>query len=327
MKKIFTSMIIALAAMNANAQTESYTAVTADGMATEFSSIIDANGVATNAANGQSIVNKSTANVDMTAVGGSLPATVGSGQDINPDGTVNSWASITWGSKNQGDISFYYIAGTGVPYVVLTAKEIVTDSVRTGVYKADYAYYAPDGSKGLPLTGLYYKFTTKVAGKMKVGVWINKGNRNMFIVEESSKLPIAYKAEGYINGQNTTDATGTSVKKYLTPDQVDSIHKAAKVNATTGVDTAPYVVGAGNQNFWGYLTFNTEAGKTYWVFLESAQIGFQSYEFTPGGDSGVEDTTVDIPEENVPLFNLAGQQVNKSYKGIIVKKGNKFINR
>jgi hypothetical protein len=323
MKKLFTLVAIALSVMSANAQTESYTAVDQTGLATEFSSIIDVNGVATNESDGKSFVTTATTNVDMLAVGGALPATItgSAAQDINADGTVNSWASITWASKNQSDINFYYIAGAGVPYVALSAAEITTDGVGTGTYKAAYTTYLPDGTNGMPITGLYYKLTAKVAGSMKVGVWINKGNRNTYVVEESSKLPVAYSAEGYINGQNEN-----GVKKYLSSAQVDSIHKAAKVDATTGVDSAPYIIGAGNQPFWGYLIFTAEAGKSYWIFIDNAQIGFQGFTFTPS-TTGINETVNDNEVKNVPLYNMAGQRVDSSYKGIIIEKGKKYLNR
>ena len=43
-----------------------------------------------------------------------------------------------------------------------------------------------------------------------------------------------------------------------------------------------YVIGNGNQNFWGWLTFDVEAGEEYWVFQHSSQIGFGGFEFYEG---------------------------------------------
>lgn len=324
MKKIFTLISAALCVIGVNAQ-ESYTAATLSGntatMATEFSSVVDASGVAANASDGKSIVKISTTNVSLEAVGGTVPASLsGAAQDINSDGSVNSWSPISWSAASQGDISFYYVKGTGNPYTAISAEEIVTDGTPTGTYKAKYTTYLPDGSKGMPISGLYYKFTPKVAGSLKVGVWSNKGNRNTFVVDESTKLPVAYTAEGYINGQN--DALGA--KKYLTAAQVDSIHRVMKVDST-GTDKAPYVIGGGNQNFWGYVTFSVEAGKSYWLFQDTAQIGFKGFTFTSSATGISEIATDDNAANDGRLFNLAGQVVDKSYRGIVVKKGKKFM--
>jgi hypothetical protein len=322
MKKIFTFVSIALMAISAHAQ-ETYTAVTAEGLATEFSSVIDAaTSKATNVTDGKSVIAISTANVTLEAVGGTTPATKGSGSDINADGTVNSWNDITWTSKNQGDISFYYVAGTGNPYTKLAAEEIMTDGTPTGTYRAAYTFYVADGSNGLPVTGLYYKFTPKVAGTFKVGVWSNKGNRNTFVVDESTKLPIAYTAEGYINGQNNTDGT----KKYLTAEEIQTIHNSMKVD-TTGVDTAPYVIGGGNQAFWGYVSFKAEANKSYLLFQHSSQIGFQGFTFTAGDAAGISTVSTQTATKNQTRYNLSGQQVNSSYRGMVIMNGQKFINR
>lgn len=46
-----------------------------------------------------------------------------------------------------------------------------------------------------------------------------------------------------------------------------------------------------------------------------------------GTTAGVNSVTTDEADANAPVFNLAGQRVNNSFKGIVVKNGKKFINR
>ncbi|MBR5060622.1 MAG: hypothetical protein IKX24_00595, partial [Prevotella sp.] len=90
MKKIFTLIAVALTTMGANAQTESYKPINvgADGtitLAPEFANIIDADGNATNVADGKSIATINTANMTVEAVGGATIA-----NKIDPDNpTVN----------------------------------------------------------------------------------------------------------------------------------------------------------------------------------------------------------------------------------------------
>ncbi len=323
MKKIFTLIAVALATMSVNAQTETYTAITRDAetkvmtLSDEFKAVLPLNedgtygDVATNADSRGSVVVMKTASVTVEAVGGSTPADVPdvagdnttTHVDINADGTVNSWSEIKWQQKNQGDINWAWIQGTGNPAAAIEAEVVMTDDVPATYIDADgvehtkyrplYTFYKPDGSLGVPEMGLYYKFTATTAGTIKIGTWVNKGNRRTYVVDASTALPIAYKAEGYINGQNhkilpegATDSV--SVKKYLSSEEIDSIHKAAKVNAETGEDSEPYIIGAGNQPFFGYITFEMEAGKTYYVFCESTQLGFNGWEFTAAPAAGPE---------------------------------------
>ena len=312
MKKLLALIFVALCTISIEAQ-EKYVAIERNAetgaytLSKEFKAVLPLNedgtygDVATNKDSRGSVVVMKTASVTVEAVGGSIPAQVpdvagdntATHVDINPDGTVNSWDDIKWQQKSQGDINWAWIQGTGTPAAKIEAEAIMTDDVpatyvdENGVehtkYRPVYTLYNPDGSLGVPEVGLYYKVTATKNGSIKIGVWVNKGNRNTYVVDAATALPVAYKAMGYINGQNETylqgDGTEASRKKYLTAEEIESIHKAAKVNAETGEDSAPYVIGAGNQPFFGNIAFNMEAGKTYYVFCESSQIGFNGWQF------------------------------------------------
>lgn len=46
-----------------------------------------------------------------------------------------------------------------------------------------------------------------------------------------------------------------------------------------------------------------------------------------GTTAGVNSITTDEADANAPVFNLAGQRVNNSFKGVVIQNGKKFINR
>jgi len=320
MKKIFTLVGVTLCAMSANAQ-DVYNAIVDGKLATEFAAVAgEKGGVANNVADGKSIITMTAGKATVTAVGGTTPANAdGGAQQITPGevidaenhiyetASVEAWNDINWGLKNQGDIDFWYVTGTGNPYVKMNAVENSKEGEWLGTYKADYVYYNPDGSLGMPITGLYYKFTASAAGAFKVKVWANKGNRKTFVVNAKTQKAERLLASGYINGVNDADGK----KKLLTVEQVDSVHhvyiwgdyekklaagpgegqtqedfdaKMAELKAETEATEADrqFVIGNGNQNFWGWLTFDVEAGEEYWVFQHSSQIGFGGFEFHEG---------------------------------------------
>ena len=318
MKKIFTLISMAFLAMSANAQ-DVYNAIVDGKLNTEFAAVAgEGGGVANNAADGKSIVTITVGKATVTAVGGTTPANAdGGGQQITPGAvldaekhlyevaSVEAWNEIKWEKGNQGDIDFWYIKGSGNPYVKMNAVENSKDDEWLGNYKADYVYYEPDGSVGLPITGLYYKFTASAAGAFKVKVWANKGNRKTFVVNAKTMKAERLLASGYINGVN--DEAGK--KKMLSVEEVDAEHhkyiygnyeaEKEKFDAGTSSKTAEemaqmkadadamaverqFVIGNGNQNFWGWLTFDVEAGEEYWVFQHSSQIGFGGFEFYEG---------------------------------------------
>ena len=317
MKKIFTLMSVAFCALTAQAQ-DVYNAIVDGKLAPEFAAVAGENGgVANNAADGKSIITLTAGKATVTAVGGTTPANDvekgGAAQQITPGAAVagkenvyevaavGAWNDIKWDRKNQGDIDFWYIAGTGNPYVNFYAKQNSKDGeLVDGSYSADYVYYEPDGSLGMPITGLYYKFTASAQGAFKVKVWANKGNRKTFVVNAKTMKAERLLASGYINGVNDADGK----KKLLTVEQVDSVHhvyiygnyEAAvaagekteeelatmKEEADKNAAERQYVIGNGNQNFWGWLTFDVEAGEEYWVCQHSSQIGFGGFEFHEG---------------------------------------------
>ena len=304
---------------------ENYNAIVDGKLAPEFAAVAgDNGGVANNSANGKSIITIQAGKATVTAVGGTTPAndeTIGgAAQQIVPGAAiegkentyevaeVKAWNDITWGLKNQGDIDFWYVTGTGNPYVNMYCVQNTKDGeLVENSYKADYVFYEPDGSLGMPITGLYYKFTASAQGAFKVKVWANKGNRKTFVVNAKTMKAERLLASGYINGVN--DESGK--KKLLTVEQVDSVHhiyiwgdyenklaagpgedqtqedfdaKMAELKAECEKNEAErqYVIGNGNQNFWGWLTFDVEPGEEYWVFQHSSQIGFGGFEFHEG---------------------------------------------
>lgn len=307
---------------------ESYSAIVDGKLAPEFAAVAgDNGGVANNTADGKSIITITAGKATVTAVGGTTPANdteIGGGaQQIVPGtpvegkentyvvASVGAWNDVSWGMKNQGDIDFWYVTGTGNPYVNMYCVQNSKDGeLVEGSYKADYVFYEPDGSLGMPITGLYYKFTASAQGAFKVKVWANKGNRKTFVVNANTKKAERLYASGYINGVNAADGK----KKLLTVQQVDSVHneyvypnylKAIRDNEANEAAGQPakwsaeqldsikateeptaierqFVIGNGNQNFWGWLTFDVEPGEEYWVFQHSSQIGFGGFEFHEG---------------------------------------------
>ena len=353
MKKIFTLISVALVAISANAQTESFLAVDQDGnMVSVYASVIDEKNVATNVVNGNSVVKFGTANVEVEAVGSGVPAdkvdpddpTANIGQDIsigaviNEDEhtyelvSINSTKEIKWEVKNQGDINFFYIAGTGNPAVSMYAKQNSKDGDWVdNAYSVVVVPFDP-ATGGEPLSGLYYKFTTKVDGALKVGIWANKGNRTTFLVDGDNKQPSEYLVEGYVNGQNyTQDDVDAGIakeeqigqKKWLSNEEIVALNTSGN----------PWIIGPGNQNFWGNVIIDAKAGKTYWLFQGNSQIGFQGYTFAPNAkkedlvETGVKAIKNIAAANDAPVYNLAGQRVSAATKGLLIKNGKKFINK
>lgn len=326
MKKTTLFAVAAMAATTLSAQTvESFYAVdintTDEGTTT---TLIDcfANAVIETTS---SEVLFGTDNLSGVALGGTTP------KDVNETEAGvfpgwSAWNDVKWEAKQQNlddnkTVYFGYVAGTGNPYTAIEGEAVQSNGVPTGAWRPKYTYYAPDGSNGLPVSGLYYKLTPAQDGELCVAVWVNKGNRNTYVVDAANALPVAYSAQGYINGQNEQLEDGSNAKRFLTAADIAELH-AGKINAD-GVDTAPYVIGAGNQPFWGYLTFAVEAGHSYLVFNDSSQIGFAGYEYTFEGGVGIASVQTSAP---AVIFNIRGERVEEMKAGqTYIVNGKKVI--
>ena len=287
MKKIFTLITMALVAMNINAQ-DVYDAVVDGKLAPEFAAVAgEDGGVANNASNGRSVITITKGQATCTAVGGTTPAPNteigGDALQIVPgaclEGTentyevaqVDAWNDINWGIKTQSDIDFSYVTGTGTPYVQMLCVQNSKDGeLIENSYSTDYFYYKPDGSWGIPMSGLYYTLKATATGAFRVKVALDKGIHDTYVVNTSTMKAERVLASGYIDGVND----GEGNKKLLAYDEVEAM------NEEMGEDYQ-YVIGNG-EAFWGWLSFDAQEGETYWLFQKDAQIGFGGFEFYEG---------------------------------------------
>lgn len=322
MKKIFTLISLALVAMSSSAQTEAWTVNNEDGtLKAEYTANEDITQM--------SVVSFSTTSVKGTHTSGPV---AGYEDGALVDGKLNEKFDNSWGKISKKDLSndgsvapFYYVQGKGNPVNLekIAFEEIMTDGVGTGNYRAkwDDAYYQADGSAGLPKNGTYVTLTPSVDGTLKVGAWINKGSRDIYVVKASDAKALVMGTEvnisGYINGQNNEVEDDSPLKGY------PKFQEEIATKGTEGTDA--FVVGAGNQASWVYLTFKATANETYYVFNKNTQLGFHGFEFTPGDATGISNITAGNKAKKSVRYNLAGQQVGASYKGIVIVNGKKMI--
>jgi len=83
-----------------------------------------------------------------------------------------------------------------------------------------------------------------------------------------------------------------------------------------------------NTNTWE-ITAAEAGSKTIKMTRNSASTNLFITKFviTRGGASGIENVEVVTPVKNNAIYNLSGQKVDASYKGIIIVNGKKFFNK
>lgn len=134
------------------------------------------------------------------------------------------------------------------------------------------------GCGKLPLHGMYLKVMAKASGMMKMGVYINKGNHPLYIVEESTIMELENQDIG-VEFYYQNNGFGAMVRGTMPDDYIIQ-------HTNSGTQNRPAL---------GYITFPVEAGKSYYVFNPRSQVGLYGFYFTTGASNEVTATVTVNP--------------------------------
>ena len=148
-------------------------------------------------------------------------------------------------------------------------------------------YCEGNGVNGTLTGGSVYYFEPSINGSITVGFVLNAGKA--FYVQESDGTNVTFTCTN-AEGESITLDNGGTVEEKLTG---------------------------------GLATFAVTSGKKYAVYCTGSKLGFYGFKFE-GGTDGIASVKV-AAEQNVPLYNLAGQKVDKSCKGVVIQNGKKVV--
>jgi hypothetical protein len=351
MKKIFTLISAALMAVSVNAQTESYVAIDEDAnLAPEFTG---ATWVGTDL-----VATITTANVTVKGLSSKVPTDIENQTDPNLSWTNETWPEDCWGEAswsqaNKNKNIWYYDAdgnqvhafqfrsvwGKGNPVTGFVSEAVFADGEFAGKYRPNYDgfYFVPGVSTSVPVSGEYFEFTANVDGMFKVGFYTPNGaNRYMYIVEKSTVRTLSlseFKVEGYVNGCDNLDGSPMWQASILVNEDYSigdaDFNQSYKDGELTHVNQL-------NQPKYGWFVFDAKAGETYMIFGPNYQFGFRGFDFTPGAtiadytptDPTGQTTAIStIKADNAKAvrYNMAGQKVDESFKGVVIENGRKVM--
>lgn len=243
---------------------------------------------------------------------------------LNADGSANE----AWQKKfnaNKLEVlsevdTLYYMPKTGNPSI---AYKDFYDYNGDGdpVHRVVDQMWTPGCGK-LPAKGCYYKITSAVDGKIRFGFRLsnNLNQKNFYIVDSSTESEgyktinsADLKIKGYRQNKNyefekgNTSAAGEFLDVTLTENYL-------LTHENWGSDT--------NRQFFGYATWTAKAGVDYYVFSPNCQLGFFSVGIIT--TTGISDIVVE-KAQNDAIYNIAGQRVSGSAKGLVIKNGKKYF--
>ncbi|MEE1345458.1 MAG: hypothetical protein U0K49_11775 [Segatella copri] len=226
-----------------------------------------------------------------------LIAAVALAASVNAQGTY----AVQVGDKvNAGDkitsvknVTLTYMENAGIAF----ADGKATDNWADGDFTA-YVCGKNSGKlvSGAEPTGCAYKFETTKAGSLTVAVQLN-ATKGFHILDAdfAEVAPASYNLPSAKDGES---------QKFTLNEKNENII-AAKSN--------------------GIVTFNVAAGGTYYVLAAGTKMGFFGFKYTIGTSTGISSVNAAAAKKNGKTYNMAGQEVSSSAKGIVIKNGKKYV--
>ena len=225
-----------------------------------------------------------------------LIAAVAMAASMNAQGTY----AVQEGDKvNAGDqitsvenITLTYMENAGTAFADGKATDNWAD--------ADFGAYVCGKNNGKLVsdaepTGCVYKFETVKAGSVTVGVQLG-GTKGFHILDAdfAEVAPASY---------NLPAAKDGASQEFTQNEKGENII-AAKSNGT--------------------VTFSVAEGGTYYVLAAGTRMGFYGFKYEAGTSTGISSIEA-VAKNDGKTYNMAGQQVSGSFKGLVIKNGKKFV--
>ena len=148
---------------------------------------------------------------------------------------------------------------------------------------------------GAEPTGCVYKFETVKAGSVTVGVQLG-GTKGFHILD--------------------ADFAEVAPASYNLPAAKDGDSQEFTQN-----EKGENIIGAKSN---GTVTFSVAEGGTYYVLAAGTKMGFYGFKYKVGTSTGI--SSIEAAAKNDgKTYNMAGQQVSGSFKGLVIKNGKKYV--
>lgn len=226
-----------------------------------------------------------------------LIAAVALAASVNAQGTY----AVQVGDKVNGGDKITSVENITLTYMENDGTAFADGKATTNWADADFTAYVCGKNSGklhsdAEPTGCAYKFETVKAGSVTVAVQLN-ADKGFHILD-------ANFAEVTPGSYNLPSAKDGESQKFTQNEKNENII-AAKSN--------------------GIVTFNVAAGGTYYVLAAGTKMGFYGFKYTIGTSTGISSVNAAAAKKNGKTYNMAGQEVSSSAKGIVIKNGKKYV--
>ena len=225
-----------------------------------------------------------------------LIAAVALAASVNAQGTY----AVQVGDKvNAGD-KITSVKNVTLTYMENDGTAFADGKATTNLADADFTAYVCGKNSGklhsdAEPTGCAYKFETVKAGSVTVAVQLN-ADKGFHILDANfaEVAPASYNLPAAKDGASQEFTQNVKGENII----------AVKSNGT--------------------VTFSVAAGGTYYVLAAGTKMGFYGFKYEVGTSTGISSVNA-AAKKNGKTYNMAGQEVSSSAKGIVIKNGKKYV--
>ena len=225
-----------------------------------------------------------------------LIATVAMATSMNAQGTY----AVQIGDNVKAGDQISSVENITLTYMENDGVEFAAGKKTTNWADADFGAYVCGKNSGKLVsdaapTGCGYKFETAKAGSVTVAVQLS-GNKGFHILDAdfAEVAPASYNLPAAKDGDS---------QEFTQNEKGENII-AAKSNGT--------------------VTFSVAEGGTYYVLAAGTKMGFFGFKYEAGTSTGISSIEA-ASAQHGKTYNMAGQQVSGSFKGLVIKNGKKFV--
>ena len=225
-----------------------------------------------------------------------LIAAVAMAASMNAQGTY----AVQVGDNVKAGDKITSVENITLTYMENAGTDFAAGKATTNWADADFKAYVYGNNSGKLVsgaepTGCVYKLETAKAGSLIVGVQLN-ANKGFHILDAAfaEVTPVSYNLPSAKDGDSQTFAQNEKGENIV----------SAKSN--------------------GVVKINVAEGGTYYILAAGTKLGFYGFKYEVGTSTGISSIEA-TSAQNGKTYNMAGQLVSDSYKGLVIKNGKKYV--
>lgn len=219
--------------------------------------------------------------------------------------------------------------GAQAQLIKFSADDVASQGTLNGkTYGTDFVVKVVDPVGKFALDGNKSWFGTSAEDAQQFTHRLKSGGKSQATEDKLNQLELTIPSAGKLTVYPRTGSNGATDRNMVITQSGNTLYDAVVKEADAIKADLGEKDEDGNPketNVYPGITVDVVAG-TVVITHPNGSMNYYAFEFVEG-TTGIKTVLTPVENENAPMYNVAGQQVDDNYKGVVVKNGKKFINK